>query len=262
VEVVVDAPDVELAADALWQAGPSAVSEAPVDGGRVRLVADVPEVELVPARWGARVIEPDRAADLDAWRAWARPQRAGRHLVVQPAWLDPEEEVRPHDVVLHIDPGRAFGSGSHPSTRLVLAVLEDEVRHGARVLDVGCGSGVLSVAAAVLGAGAVSAVDTDPEAVTATRANAEGNGVGSLVSASTTPVGAVEGGYDLVLANIGLRVLIDLAAPISARVAPGGRLVLAGLLDAQVDDVVSAYDRCAERGRRSDEGWAVVVLEA
>lgn len=253
-----DAADAELASDALWQGAPSAVSEEAAGAGRVRLIADVTDLAAVPSPWTPRVIEPDSAAHLDAWRAWARPQRAGRRLVLQPAWLPGDAD--PDDLVVRLDPGRSFGSGSHPSTRLVLAMLEDELRAGDRVLDVGCGSGVLAVAACRLGAASATAIDVDPDAPAVTDRNAQANGVASLVHASTTPLAEVTGAFDVVVANIGRRVLLDLAEPLRARLAPGGRLVLAGVLDAQVDEVVAAHRPCTEVGRRSADGWSVVLL--
>jgi ribosomal protein L11 methyltransferase len=259
VELEVDAGDAELAADALWQAAPSAVSEVAAGPGRVRLLADVVDVGRIPSRWTARIIEPDSAAHLDAWRAWARPLRAGRRLVLQPAWV-PLEAVDPDDIVVRLDPGRSFGSGSHPSTRLVLAVLEDELRPGHRVLDVGCGSGVLAVTACLLGAAGAVAVDIDPEAPTVVRSNADANGVGLLVDASATPITEVVGEFEVVVANIGLRVLRDLAGPLRARVSRGGVVVLAGLLDAQVDEARALYQPCVEVERRSSDGWAALVL--
>lgn len=261
VEVEVAAADAELAADALWQAGPSAVSELLAGPGRVRLLADVVDVDLVASRWAPQVIEPDSDAHLDAWRAWARPQRAGRRLLLQPAWLE-VEDAAPGDVVLRLDPGRSFGSGSHPSTRLVLAALEDELRDGDRVLDVGCGSGVLAVAACRLGAGSAIAVDVAPEAVAATVANAFANGVGSCVRASDTPITEVTGTFDVVVANIGLRVLRDLAPLMRARVAPGGLLVLAGVLEHQAGELLASYRDWREVDRRTSEGWAVSLLRA
>jgi len=252
-------PEAELAADALWQAGASAVSEVTLEDGAVRLVAEVDQMSAVPERWGARTVATDPAGDLDAWRAWARPHRAGRHLVVQPTWVEPAA-TGADDVVISLDPGRAFGSGAHPSTLLALAVIEDLVTPATRVLDVGCGSGVLAVAAALLGADRVVAVDVDPAAVEATRQNALLNGVAHRVEVSTTPLGELTDRFDLVLANIGVRVLTDLAAGIEACVASDGALLLSGLLDDQVDGTLAAYARVREAERRSLDGWSIVRL--
>lgn len=259
VRLDVPAADVELASDALWQGDPSAVSEEALDDGRVRLTADPIDPDGIDPRWPVERIEVDSAAHLDAWRAWARPLRAGRRIVLQPAWL-PAAVAGPDDLVVVLDPGRSFGSGSHPSTRLVLAVLEDLIAGGERVLDVGCGSGVLSVAACVLGAGSAVAIDVDPAAVGATGANAARNGVAERVHASTARLTDAAATFDVVVANIGMRVLLDLAPDLVPRVAPGGRLALAGLLVDQVDPVVAACTGCIELERRDDDGWSVCVL--
>lgn len=259
VHLEVPEADAELAADALWQGGPSAVSEVALGGGRVRLAADVADVAAIDGRWPVQVVELDSDAYLDAWRQWATPQRAGRRIVLQPSWV-PAAEVAPADLVVVLDPGRAFGSGSHPSTRLVLAVLEDLVAGGERVLDVGCGSGVLAVTACRLGAAHAVALDIDPAAVDATTANASANGVGSQVEASTGELGDLSGSFDIVLANIGARVLTDLAAALVERVRPGGLLVLAGLLAEQADAVVAACAGCQELRRPADRGWVAPVL--
>lgn len=259
VEVEVAADEVELAADALWRAGPSAVTEAPLADGRVRLTADVADVLAIGPGWEVREVEVDLDTGLDAWRAFARPQRAGRHLLLQPAWLAPTHG-RADDLVVLIEPGRTFGSGSHPSTRLVAAVLEDRVVGGEQVLDVGCGSGVLAVVACVLGAARAIAIDIEPEAVPVTRANARANGVADRVDASATPVEQVEGGFDLVLANLGPAVLRDLAGALAIRVSPGGVLVLAGVLEHQVDGLVDGYPGWDLVEVRSLDGWAAPVL--
>jgi ribosomal protein L11 methyltransferase len=267
VQLVVDAADAELAADALWQARPSAVLEVDLGDGRIRLTADVSAPERLAPRWAVQVLVVDDDGYLDGWRSWAVPVRAGHRIVVHPAWLPlpaPDAVGATEDLVVVIDPGRAFGSGSHESTRLALAVLEDLVRAGDRVLDVGCGSGVLTVAACGLGAASVTAVDIEPEAVIATRVNAEANGVAARVVASVVdpdrPLAQVEGPFDLVVANIGGGVLPKLAAPLAALVAPGGRLVLSGLLEEQVDAVVAAAEGCEDTGRLAEAGWAAVWL--
>ncbi len=262
VELVVPADEVELAADALWQAGPSAVEEHDLGDGRVRLRADVADLGRVAERWPVEVValaagELDEA--LDAWRAFAAPVRAGRRVVLQPAWTA-APPAGPDDLVIRLDPGRTFGSGSHPSTRLVLAVLEDRLVAGDRVLDVGTGSGVLAVVAARLGAASAVGTDVDPATEGTVAANAAANGVADRVTVAARPGATVPGPFELVLANIGLRVLLDLADDLCAATAPGGHLVLAGLLEGQVDEVVAACDPCAEVERRTEDGWSVVVL--
>ncbi|MDG2114581.1 MAG: 50S ribosomal protein L11 methyltransferase [Actinomycetota bacterium] len=175
---------------------------------------------------------------LDGWREHAEVQRAGNRIVVRPPWVG--HDVEPVELVLHIEPGRSFGSGSHPSTRLALAELERVLEGNERVLDVGCGSGILAVAAARLGAVDVVGVDIDPDAPRLTHDNARRNGVADLVAASTTPLAEVGGTFDVVVANMLAPTLRELGTEMVARVRPGGRLVLAGLLVDQVDGVVDA----------------------
>ncbi len=259
VQLVVNVADAELAADALWRARPSAVLEVDLGDGRVRLTADVADPASVDARWSPTVLQIDDDGYLDAWRTWAVPVRAGRHLVLRPAWVAPEAAgAGPGDLVVVLDPGRSFGSGSHESTRLALALLEDAVRPGARVLDVGCGSGVLAVAAALLGAAAVTAIDIEPDAVPITAANADRNGVADRVDASTASLAAlpVAPGWDVVVANIGGGVLPTLAPDLGRRTADDGYLVVSGVLEHQLPALVDALGPgWTVDGRAVEAGW-------
>jgi ribosomal protein L11 methyltransferase len=283
VRVVVPPREAELASDALWQAGAGAIEErpgelvaAPAGGGD-----PAPLLVAVAGRWPAAVEAVDLEAALDAWREHARPVVVGRRLVVHPPWAPPGAGVAPgrHRVV--IDPGRAFGHGAHPSTRLVLAALDDLVRGGERVLDVGCGSGVLAIAALVLGAASAAGVDSDPAALLATASNARRNGVSDRLAvlealedavgtSCPAPVGTVPGhqaptaGYDLVVANMLLPELVGLAPTIGPSLAPGGTAVVSGVLGAQRDLLVAACRAAglAPVGSAGEAGWLALTLRA
>ena len=163
------------------------------------------------------------------------PIRVSERLWIVPSW---HETPDPAAVNLILDPGMAFGTGSHPTTRLCLEWLERNVSPGCRLLDYGCGSGILAIAAARLGAGSVAGVDIDPQAVDAARANAERNGVTALFADSAQPVA---GEYDLVVANILSNPLRVLAPAICAHVRSGGRLALSGILREQADEIIAIY---------------------
>ncbi len=178
-------------------------------------------------------------------RAWERewlvdfgPMRFGRRL-----WVSPHEAapIWPEDaVVLRMDPGLAFGTGTHPTTRLCLQWLDAQDLSGLSVIDYGCGSGVLAVAAALLGARQVVAYDIDPQALTATRANARANGVEHLIEILPCEQPPQQPA-DVVMANILAATLIDLKPQVCQLVAPGGRLLLSGILAEQQGDVCKAY---------------------
>ena len=163
------------------------------------------------------------------------PIHIGEHIWVVPSWHDAPE---PGAVVLELDPGLAFGTGSHPTTRLCMEWLEQHVRPGERTLDYGCGSGILAIVAKKLGAGETVGVDIDPNAVEASRYNAERNHVEATFA---LPDDAPEGTFDLVVANILSNPLKLMAAMLCARVRPGGRLILSGVLERQAEDVAAAY---------------------
>ena len=163
------------------------------------------------------------------------PIRVSERLWIVPSW---HETPDPAAVNLILDPGMAFGTGSHPTTRLCLEWLERNVSEGCSVLDYGCGSGILAIAAARLGAARVAGVDIDPQAVEAARSNAERNGVVALFADSAQPVA---GEYDVVVANILSNPLRVLAPAICAHVRSGGLLALSGILREQAEEIMAIY---------------------
>lgn len=247
--VSVDPSDVDEVSGRLWLAGAYAVAEEP--GVLVAGFADRADAERAAADVGGEVVDVLPGVWLDAWREYAHPVRAGR-VVVVPAWVDPPD-TGPDDLVLEIDPGRVFGHGGHPTTRLLLEALDRRITGGETVLDVGTGSGVLAVAAARLGADRVVGIDIEPECVPVTLANAVRAGV--RVEVSTTPLAEVEGTFDLVLANIGADVLKDLAPLLQAR---GRLLLLSGLLEDRIDDVAAAFPGTTTV--TTLDGWAALTV--
>lgn len=197
---------------------------------------------------------------LDGWRDHAVATRVGR-VVVRPPWV--EAAIADDEIEVVIDPGHAFGHGAHPTTVGCLEALAAAIDAGARtVLDVGSGSGVLAVAAARSGATDVRAVDVDRAAVEATGANASANGVEDRVTVEVVaPSGWDEPRRsDVVVANVGAPALRTLASALVAAVAPGGTLVVSGLLDPPPDDVVAALHPLAVVADRRRDGWTVLTL--
>jgi ribosomal protein L11 methyltransferase len=254
-------PSRDRLADRLWEE----LGAAWVSTDQHELVAGFAEDALAQRAadaTGGRLAAVDEhdLSYLDAWREWARPAQAGR-LLIRPPWVAASTVgPGPEIVEVVIDPGHAFGHGGHPSTRLVLEALSARLRPGQSVLDVGCGSGVLSVAAAALGAGSVTAIDIDPVAVSVTSANAQLNGVADRITASDRPVAAVPGRFDVVLANIGVVVLRELTPFLVERLKPGGWLALSGLLEHQWEEVAPQVKGRIE-GVLREEGWTAVVIE-
>ena len=199
--------------------------------------------------------------DRDWERAWMdrfRPMRFGRKLWIVPTGMElpPGEE----GTEIRLDPGLAFGTGTHPTTALCLEWLDGQSLEGALVVDYGCGSGILAIAAALKGAARVEGVDNDPQALEATAVNAERNGVESTVFACEPRAFRVQDA-DTVLANILAGPLIELAPVISGCARPGASIVLSGLLEEQVEMVTAAYaETCQLEKVTVSEGWARVVL--
>lgn len=162
------------------------------------------------------------------------PQSVGRLWIV-PSWHAIPEGA---SLTLRLDPGMAFGTGTHPTTRLCLEWLDTHLRGGESVLDYGCGSGILAIAAAKLGAARVMGVDIDPQAVSAANDNARANDVGAQF---VDVADAVQGHFDIVVANILSNPLRLLAPALAAHVAPGGSLVLSGILERQAEELMAVY---------------------
>ena len=285
-----DEPSAEALADALVEAGALSVS---LEDANAETPDEQPlfgEPGLVPERnaWSAsrlRVLVEDEVADGVVGAAakavgipppaiecrttvadtdWVRatqsqfpPTRISDRLWIVPTWHEPPD---PDAVVVRLDPGVAFGTGTHPTTRLCLRWLDASLRKEATVLDFGCGSGILAIAAAKLGASRVVGSDIDPQALQAARANSEANAV---VADYTEPDSLLAGTWDVVLANILSNPLMLLAPALLARVAPGGALVLSGVLERQADQVIEAYRAADARLPLSvwaaDEGWVCLA---
>lgn len=257
--------DAEIASSLLWDLGATGIEERDAttldrnEGAELTLVAHFESDEdaeaareVLSERWTARIVHIEGDEWRDRWKEFFKPARVGERLVVRPSW-EPFEPG-PRDVVITLDPGQAFGTGTHETTRLVLRAVDAHVRGNERVLDVGCGSGILGVAALLLGAKEVTAIDVDPIAAEVTRENAEVNGVADRLRASTQPIDEVEGTFDLVLANIQRVILVPMAAALCAKVAPGGTLVLSGLLAPEEDEVRAAYEPLASFAEKTADG--------
>jgi ribosomal protein L11 methyltransferase len=206
----------------------------------------------------------DEADWADAWKAHFPVMRIGRRLVIKPTWR--RHHAEPDDVVLALDPGMAFGTGLHPTTRLCLVALErlaDEGRlANARILDVGCGSGILAIAALRLGGAEALGVDTDPIAIEATTENARRNRLARRIRAREGSLPTNEPPFDIVVANLIAGVLVPLAPLLRAELSPGGRLVASGIFVDREADVRAAFEAAglAVAERTGEGDW--VALEA
>jgi ribosomal protein L11 methyltransferase len=278
--VTVSAAEADVAADALWQLGVRAIEERTHRGddgpnGQVELWTAVGEdpgaaeraVAALAGRWSHRLVDVDDEP-AHTWREFAEPMWVTDDVVVVPAWQR-DSFVVDHPAsapasapacVVAIEPGGAFGLGDHPTTmlslRAVLALLDGPLD----VLDVGCGTGVIAVMAAMRQPRRVRAVDVASAAVEATIDNARRNGVESNIDADTTGAGHLEGDYDLVVANILAPVLVELADDLRRLTRPDGRLVISGVLAGAHQHVLDALSPMQVERTDELEGWVAVSL--
>lgn len=235
--------------------------------GKVTLVAsfatredaDQALLELDPAL-APRYEEIVGDAWRDAWKEHYRPFAIAPGLVIRPPWE--KYDAKPGETILELEPGRAFGTGLHETTRLVAQAIQkyaSETR-GRTVLDVGCGSGILALAAIALGAERAVAIDVDQEAIDVTNENAERNGLSANIEASTTDLADLHFMAPVVVANIEAKVLVPIAPVLERHVLPGGLLLLSGILVPQKDDVRNAYPDMELLEAPSLGEWVLLVL--
>ena len=274
--------DADLVADALTVSGALSVSIEAVDGeqrlqnarehaalwNENRIVGLFPEavdttVVLAAVRTTLEVdslpYEIDRLDDADwerAWQAHFQPHQITPDLWITPSWCPPPDPTATNVV---LDPGLAFGTGAHPSTQLCLAWLAAQPLAGQTVIDYGCGSGILAIAALRLGAARATGVDIDPQALAVSRANAARNGVGERFVACPPDKLAADACADTVIANILSATLIALAPELLARVQPNGRIALSGILAEQAAEVGTAYAARVELTALLRDGWALLA---
>jgi ribosomal protein L11 methyltransferase len=198
-----------------------------------------------------------------AWRKHYKTLSVGNRLIIKPAWED--YEAMSGQVVIEIDPGMAFGTGQHATTRLCLLAFETYLRPGMTVLDLGTGSGILAIAAAKLGASSVLALDINPAVVVIARSNVEANGVAGVVTVEqgTLPLGAKGKIFDLVAANITADVIEELSHPLSKCLEPRGILIASGFTEGRLEEVIERLGRVGMETMEvlAEEQWRTVVAQ-
>ena len=198
----------------------------------------------------------------ESWKQYYKPIRLGR-LSIVPAWEDytPAEG----EAVIRMDPGMAFGTGTHETTRLVLELIQEEIRGGERVLDVGCGSGILSLSASKLGAEFCAAYDIDPVAVRVTKENIEADGAKNVICGVSDLLAGVDlsgGRFDFVVANIVSDIILRMAPDLGGYILPGARVILSGIIGERADEIRQAMTSLSYRfeRERTDNDWYAMLF--
>ena len=268
--VTAEGSDVEAASDVLWGLGVRAIEERAGAGGeRVELWTSVGDehqaieraVAALRGRWDHRVVDVDDvdAAASQRWRDFASPMWVDDQLVVVPAW----QEAPRSATAVYVEPGSAFGLGDHPTTLLSLRALVRLLRSDpgpTEVIDVGCGTGVIAVTAAMLVGRPARAIDVASPAIEATIDNARRNGVEQLVEVDSAPLADIDGDFDVVVANILAPVLVSLADDLRRVTRSDGRLVISGILAGSHQHVIDALAPMQVVSTDVLDGWACVEL--
>ena len=199
-----------------------------------------------------------------SWKAFYHTTRIGKKMVIVPMWEEYEEQEG--DVVIRMDPGMAFGTGTHETTRLVIELLEKYTVPGCRMLDVGCGSGILAICASKLGAEICRAYDIDPVAVRVAKENIEISGQTNITCEQSDLLRQVDisdGKYDLITANIVADIIIRMAPDVEAYMNDGATLLASGIITERAEEVIAALDKCGLDvvDRIDDNGWCALVVK-
>jgi len=199
--------------------------------------------------------------DWQEWRRFFKPVLVSKRVVIKPTWE--EYQLKENELIVEIDPGMAFGTGTHETTRLCIQMLDNIIKGGEAVFDVGTGSGILAIAAAKLGGGKVLGIDNDEKSVSVAEENVELNSAQKNVSISGIPLSEIEGLFDIVVANILAEDLIEMRKELLKRLAKGGRIILSGILKTKAETVIKAYgDEGAILEQQIDDGeWSALMLK-
>ena len=267
--VVVDPADIDVVSGLVWDLGVSGIEEQALPDGAVELRIGCEKniaqhvLEVLAERWAPTAESVAADEGLDAWRDHAQVWRIGS-IVIMPPWLETPSDIAESDLVLVIDPGHAFGSASHETTQMCLEAVVELVTPGCAVADIGCGSGVLAIAAARCGATTVVATDIAADAIVATLDNALTNNVGDLVEVSTATIDELDPAtFNVVFANIGAATLASMAAALVQITKPEGVLVLSGLLGEQAETVIESFEQTGALRTevRADGEWRTVLMK-